>query len=157
MVVVGFDVGKDSLFAARIDRSSKVKQHYEIANNDKAITTLLGQLQKKHKQLLVAGEATGEYHRTLALACLSLDIPFKLLNPITTKQYVRATVRKRKTDKTDAVSQGLPCKAKATWLRKRHLLTLSRSCEPALNSCNLSRLSDSCSNVSNLSCRKRKS
>jgi transposase len=102
MVVVGFDVGKDSLFAARIDRSSKVKEHYQLANEAKQITALLKKLQAKHKHLLVASEATGDYHRTLALACLSLNIPFKLLNPITTKQYVRATVRKRKTDKTDA-------------------------------------------------------
>lgn len=102
MVVVGFDVGKDNLYAARIDRSSRVKEHYELANEAKQITALLRKLQAKHKHLLVASEATGDYHRALALACLSLNIPFKLLNPITTKQYVRATVRKRKTDKTDA-------------------------------------------------------
>jgi len=101
MVVVGFDVGKDSLFAARIDRSGRVKEHYELANDAKQVTALLKKLQSKHKHLLVASEATGDYHRTLALACLSLGIPFKLLNPITTKQYVKATVRKRKTDKTD--------------------------------------------------------
>src|SRR6267154_1800788 len=98
MVVVGFDVGKDGLFAARIDRSSRVKEHYELANDTNQIIALLERMQAKHKHLLVASEATGEYHRSLALACLSLDIPFKLLNPITTKQYARATVRKRKTD-----------------------------------------------------------
>lgn len=102
MVVVGFDVGKDSLYGARIDRSSRVKEHYEVANENKQVAALLKKLQAKHKHLLVASEATGDYHRTLALTCLSLNIPFKLLNPITTKQYVKATVRKRKTDKTDA-------------------------------------------------------
>lgn len=102
MVVVGFDVSKDSLYAARIDRSLKVKQHYELKNTNTAVTELLQQLKQKHKHLLIASEATGEYHRTLALACLSLGIPFRLLNPITTKQYVRSTVRKLKTDKTDA-------------------------------------------------------
>ncbi|HEV2403228.1 MAG TPA: IS110 family transposase [Candidatus Saccharimonadales bacterium] len=102
MVVVGFDVGKDSLFGARIDRSSRVREHYELANDAEQITTLLKKLQTKYKHLLLASEATAEYHRPLALVCLELGIPFRLLNPITTKQYVRATVRKRKTDKTDA-------------------------------------------------------
>lgn len=82
MVVVGFDVGKDSLFAARIDRSLKVKQHYELANTKGAITALLMQLKKKHKHLLIASEATGEYHRTLALTCLSLGISFGCLIPL---------------------------------------------------------------------------
>ena len=41
MVVVGFDVGKDSLFGAQIDRSSRVKEHYEVANEAKQMTALL--------------------------------------------------------------------------------------------------------------------
>lgn len=102
MTVVGFDVGKDSLFGARLNRSGIVKEHYEIANTTEAITTFLDELQARHKRLLLASEATAEYHRPLALACLTRNIPFRLLNPITTKRYTRATVRKRKTDKTDA-------------------------------------------------------
>lgn len=31
-----------------------------------------------------------------------MNVPFRLLNPITTKQYVKATVRKKKTDPSDA-------------------------------------------------------
>ncbi|HJQ08512.1 MAG TPA: transposase [Candidatus Saccharimonadales bacterium] len=102
MTVVGFDVGKDMLYGARLNRSGAVKEHYEIANTPDAVATLLGVLASNHKRLLVASEATAEYHRPLALACLRLGIPFRLLNPITTKQFTRATVRKRKTDKTDA-------------------------------------------------------
>ena len=43
-----------------------------------------------------------EEHDALAHCCLDLDIPFRLLNPITTKQFVKATVRKKKTDPSDA-------------------------------------------------------
>jgi transposase len=102
MVVVGFNVGKDNLYGARIDRSSKVKQHYVLDNTVAAVEPLLRTLRKKYKHLLVASEATAEYHRPLAQTCLRVGIPFRLLNPITTKQYVKTTVRKRKTDKTDA-------------------------------------------------------
>lgn len=102
MVVVGFDVGKDSLFGARLDRSGQIKQHWELANTPAVLLPVLKRLKKKYKHLLVASEATAEYHRPLAELCLSLNVPFSLINPITTKQYTRATVRKKKTDKSDA-------------------------------------------------------
>ena len=102
MNVVGFDVGKDMLFAARLDRSGQVKERYERANTKASLKPVLETLRSKYKHLLVASEATAEYHRPLAELCLDLGIPFRLLNPITTKQFTRATVRKKKTDKTDA-------------------------------------------------------
>jgi transposase len=102
MVVVGFDVGKDTLFGARIDRNGVVKEHYELANTKEAITPVAEGLRGRYNHLLIASEATAEYHRPLAEVCLSLGVPFRLLNPITTKQFTRATVRKKKTDITDA-------------------------------------------------------
>jgi transposase len=102
MVVVGFDVGKDSLFGARLDRSGQVKERYELENNKATLLPALQHLRATYKHLLVASEATAEYHRPLAELCLDLNIPFRLLNPLTTKQFTRATVRKKKTDKTDA-------------------------------------------------------
>jgi transposase len=102
MNVVGFDVAKDSLYAARIDRSGVVKEYWQLANTKLAIRPLLVSLRSKYKYLVVASEATGEYHRPLAESCLELGITFRLLNPLTVKQFVRATVRKRKTDLTDA-------------------------------------------------------
>lgn len=102
MVVVGFDVGKDTLFGARLDRSGVVKEHWELANTQAVLLPVLRGLRRKYKHLLVASEVTAEYHRPLAQLCLTLNIPFSLINPITTKQFTRATVRKRKTDKGDA-------------------------------------------------------
>lgn len=102
MVVVGFDVGKDMLFGARIDRSGMVKEQYKIANTKEAILPVVEGLRTRYKHLVLASEATAEYHRPLAEVCLGLGVPFRLLNPITTKQFTRATVRKKKTDITDA-------------------------------------------------------
>ena len=50
----------------------------------------------------MGSEATGEYQNVLAKLCLEKEIPFFLLNPIVTKQFTRATVRKKKTDLSDA-------------------------------------------------------
>lgn len=102
MVVVGFDVGKNEVHAARLDRSGQIKEHWQLENTPAALLPLLRSLRRTYKHLLVAAEATNEYHRPVAQLCLTLNIPFRLLNPITTKQFTRATVRKRKTDKADA-------------------------------------------------------
>lgn len=102
MNVVGFDVGKDSLFGARIDASMQVKERFELMNTTLEITTLLQALQQRYKHLLVASESTAEYHYPLAHCCLDLGVPFRLLNPIITKQFVKATVRKKKTDPSDS-------------------------------------------------------
>lgn len=102
MNVIGFDVAKDNLVAARISSGGRLKDSFEIENEGGKIESCLDQLLARHSHLLVACEATGDCHTLLAKACLQRKIPFRLLNPITTKQFTRATVRRKKTDLTDA-------------------------------------------------------
>jgi len=59
-------------------------------------------LQERHKRLVVACESTGDFHRSLAFACFEKEIPFRLINPITTQQFIKVTVRGHKTDLSDA-------------------------------------------------------
>jgi len=103
MAIIGVDVSKLSLVAVRTSSTGIVKESFEIQNTEVEIGTWLDKLQSKHKYLLVASEATAEYHNILAKACLAKAIKFRLLNPILTKQFNRATIRKRKTDLTDAL------------------------------------------------------
>lgn len=102
MTVIGFDVAKDNLVAARVSSSGRLKDSFEVENEADKIEICLDQLVTHHSHLLVACEATGDCHVLLAKACLQRQIPFRLLNPITTKQFTRATVRRKKTDLTDA-------------------------------------------------------
>lgn len=102
MNILGVDVAKDSLVAVLCDRSGKIKKTYTVFNTKEDIEGLIDEIYKKHNHLSVASEATGEYHLELAKCCVLKDIPFRLLNPITTKQFTRATVRKKKTDLSDA-------------------------------------------------------
>jgi len=103
MTIVGFDVGKYTLVAVRIDRSVQSKETFTINNTKEEITVCLDMLKAKHRHLTIGSEATAEYHKTLALEAIKREIPFRLLHPITTKQFTRATVRKKKTDLTDAL------------------------------------------------------
>ncbi len=103
MTTIGFDVGKLELVGVRIGKDAKVRERYYIANQPKAIDNLLSILGNKYKHIRIGSEATAEYHRLLALSCIDKNIPFCLINPIVTKQFTRATVRKKKTDVSDAL------------------------------------------------------
>ncbi len=103
MIYIGIDVAKDSLVGARVDRSFCVRETYLVPNTKEKIEELLTTITKRWRRITMASEATGQYHRLLAKMCVTRGIPFRLLNPIVTKQFTKATVRRRKTDLTDAV------------------------------------------------------
>jgi len=52
---------------------------------------------------IVGMESTGNYHQKLALFLLRKKLCVKILNPIMVNQFIRSTVRKKKTDRSDAV------------------------------------------------------
>jgi transposase len=96
-------VAKDTLIGVAMSRSFKVIEIFNVENKAVEINKWVQTVNIRYPHLQVASEATAEYHRTLALTCLEFKIPFRLLNPIVTKQFTRSTIRKRKTDLTDAV------------------------------------------------------
>jgi len=102
MNIIAFDVGKHELVGVRINRNAAVQEAYRLANEPEAISAFLDRARAAQAQLTVASEATAEYHRSLALSCLDREIPFRLVNPLVTKQLTRVTIRKQKTDATDA-------------------------------------------------------
>lgn len=51
---------------------------------------------------IIGMESTGDYHLMIARYFLKQGFTVKILNPILTKQYTRATIRGTKTDKKDA-------------------------------------------------------
>src|SRR3989338_7578138 len=103
MTIIGFDVAKHELVGVRTDHSAMAKESFTVPNTKEAIVAYLKSAQQKYPNLKTACEATAEYHRTLAKTCLDLNIPLTLLNPIVTKQFIRATVRKKKSDHSDAL------------------------------------------------------
>lgn len=102
MNIIAFDVSKNELVGVRTNRSAILKDNFVLQNDRMVIKNFLEKNQRKYSNLLIGSEATAEYHRSLALECLRLNIPFRLINPIITKQFTKATVRKKKTDLSDA-------------------------------------------------------
>jgi len=102
MTVIAFDVGKKELVGVRTNKNGSVREKYVVANEPNAIDEFLQKAKEKYTRLTVASEATADYHRCLAQKSLAFNIPFRLVNPLLTKQFTRATIRKKKTDLTDA-------------------------------------------------------
>lgn len=102
MTIIAFDVGKLELVGVRADKNGLIKDRFTISNQPLDITGFLQSLQRAYPDAIVGSEATAEYHRELAMQSLALGFTFKLLNPILTKQFTRHTIRKKKTDRTDA-------------------------------------------------------
>jgi transposase len=104
MFALGFDVAKDHHDVALTTKSGQLKQRWQIANTEIVVSELLTTIHLAHSKLTVGCEATGSYQQSLLQACLALGIPCRLLNPLTTKQYTKSTIRGRKTDRDDALS-----------------------------------------------------
>ena len=102
--IIAFDVSKDELVGVRMHRSGRVADRYTIKNIPRDIGLFLDALKERIR--FVGSEATGPHHTFLAEACLERAVPFKLMNPLVTKQFTRSTIRKRKTDEDDAVYIG---------------------------------------------------
>ena len=100
MYIIGFDVSKNELVGVLINKRGNIKETYAVINDQESIDQFLDEL--PYTKVTIGSEATGEYHNLLALSCIKRDLPFYVLNPIVTKQFTRATVRKKKTDLTDA-------------------------------------------------------
>jgi transposase len=102
MTIIGLDVSKREIIGVRINKRAQVKEKFKVENNPGEINNFLDKISIKHRRMTLGSEATSEYHNTLAKSCLKKNIPFYVLNPIVTKRFTQATVRKKKTDLTDA-------------------------------------------------------
>lgn len=125
MTIIAFDVSKRELVGVRADKNGLVKENFVLKNTAEEIKMFLRSAHEQHPKLIIGSEATAEYHREVAQQACNMNIPFRLINPILTKQFTRSTIRKRKTDKTDAaIIAKLIANREGTLLTARSLDTL---------------------------------
>lgn len=94
----GIDVSK-----ARLDVAlCPTADHFEVANDQVGIDSLVVQLQEQARPMLVVLEATGGLERSLVAALAAAAIPIAVVNPRQARDFARATGRLAKTDKIDA-------------------------------------------------------
>jgi transposase len=101
MHYLAFDVSKTKLDGVLTNLRTKA-ENFSIPNEPSAIASWL-ERRKLPARLAVGCESTGGYHLALARAAQARGLEFKILNPVLTKQFTRATIRKAKTDTTDVL------------------------------------------------------
>ena len=101
---LGFDAAKAKLDWSLINEQGIEQSYDKVANDELAIASLLLTISSNYPDIDITCvvESTGIYHYALTETSYALDIPCLVCNPIITKQQVKATIRGKKTDKTDA-------------------------------------------------------
>ncbi len=103
MTILGCDISKDTVESVLLSPDHVLLRRLGCTNTVEELTMILQTLKKEYSDLCVGCESTGMYQQALIEACDALGIPCKLLNPILTKEFNRSSIRKKKTDKDDAV------------------------------------------------------
>ena len=104
---IGCDTAKAKLDIAVVDSVGREIPELAttILNEPRDIASMLLTLSGAYPEdeFICIVEATGCYHLVFADVCFELGIVCRVYNPLITKQQIRASVRGKKTDRTDAL------------------------------------------------------
>src|SRR5487761_1159554 len=102
---LGCDVCKTKIDLALVDETNRVLWQDVVANEPLTLAAYLLTLTGAYPDQTITGvvEATGRYHYPLLDAAVAVSFDCKVYNAILTKQGIKASVRGKKTDKTDAI------------------------------------------------------
>lgn len=102
---LGCDVAKATIEVSLIDANGREHWTDRIVNEPGTIAGLLLNIAGNYPsdELTAVVESTGTYHHPLAETCTILGIDCQIYNPIITRQQIKATIRSKKTDRTDAL------------------------------------------------------
>lgn len=98
LAVLGIDVAKDELVIFDNASGRVVK----VANDQSSLEKVLAEQQWLASAYQVGIESTGDYSFLATKFFLKAGFLVKLINPIVTKKVIKATIRGKKTDKSDA-------------------------------------------------------
>jgi transposase len=101
MYYLAFDVSKNKLDGILTNLRTKNK-YFQINNDYQSIIDWLNEV-KLPKKMICGCESTGEYHLLVLRILVGRGFIFKLINPLLVKQFIRTTIRKKKTDATDSL------------------------------------------------------
>lgn len=98
LVSIGIDVSKDTL--AVCFRFPDREEHLTIPNSVNGMTALKRKMKSCSCPLIM--ESTGRYHLLSAFLLSEAGYDVRVINPLQAKRYVSASIRKMKSDRTDA-------------------------------------------------------
>lgn len=97
---IGIDVSSQKLNICVL--SNDKFSNYVIINSVESLETFIKDKHIKSNNTVVGVESTGRYHLICQNTFVKKGYEFRVINPILTSQKIRSSIRKKKTDKTDA-------------------------------------------------------
>jgi len=137
-VSVGIDVSKATLDVAIASQDGEVFSHTFVNETEENMQHLAAWLREHDvsPQTPIVVESTGSYHWLCCLSLTEQKFSVRLINPLLTKKYQKASIRGAKTDRIDArrladigrMEQDLPLffDSRETLSRKRYLSLLHK-------------------------------
>lgn len=101
MYYLAFDVSKAKVDGVLTNLRTK-ERYFQVKNSREALSDWI-ERNPLPKKVCVGSESTRNYHLALQHVFVQQGYSFKLINPIVTNQFIKTTIRKRKTDKTDSM------------------------------------------------------
>lgn len=95
---IGIDVSKATLAIA--ERTCDAETKYSVRNTPRGIALLCNKYKQTDSRFIL--ESTGRFHILPAYLLSQKGYDVRVVNPLAAKRYVQASIRKRKTDPTDA-------------------------------------------------------
>lgn len=134
MYYLAFDVSRDTADGVLLSSTLQVRERFSVPNTTEEIISVILQCQQITSSLTVGAESTGLFHLPVVEASEHCTIPCRILNPILTKQFLKSSIRKRKTDREDAVVIAkLLAQSEGTLVTKRDINNPARVHGRALN------------------------
>jgi len=100
--ILGIDVASTKLDLC-LSQAPHDDRYNQLPYTTEALDRWLGQnVQVKPRSCIVSMESTGDYHIRVAQYFLKKGFEVKIINPILTRQYTKATIRGAKNDKKDS-------------------------------------------------------
>lgn len=97
---LGIDVASRKLNICHL-KNDKIS-NIQIPNRKHNIESIIKYLDLKSKKVVVGVESTGRYHLKCQDIFVNKDFEFRIINPILTSKKISTTIRKKKTDVSDA-------------------------------------------------------
>jgi len=99
IIGIGIDVSKAKLDISLMKAEGE-NIHFTVENNENGIKKIIKRVKGYKKKMVM--ESTGRYHLLSALMLSEAGFDVRVVNPIVSSKYMKAGIRKNKTDKIDA-------------------------------------------------------
>lgn len=102
-ISIGIDISKSKFDFCVLSLCNKVLSSGSFSNDPSGINSFIKYLKQFDlSSSIIVIESTGDYHLLTSITLLNSGLNVSVINPLITKKYIKASIRKLKSDKSDS-------------------------------------------------------